>query len=66
MLFKTFFDFFFQLVSIQTSLFYYKVCNVEVCETKLGTDENPLMKTMRNMFLDTMSILEKIVGIYVL
>nr|XP_022310698.1 uncharacterized protein LOC111116025 [Crassostrea virginica] len=34
------------LVSIQTSLFYYKVCNLEVCETKLGTDENPLMKTM--------------------
>ena len=66
MLLKTFFDIFFQLVSIQTSLFYYKVCVGEVCETKLGTDEKLLMKTMRNMFLDTMSILEKIVGIYVL
>nr|XP_022303276.1 uncharacterized protein LOC111110905 isoform X2 [Crassostrea virginica] len=33
-------------ISIQTSLFYYKVCVGEVCLTELGIDEKPLAKTM--------------------
>ncbi|XP_078320964.1 uncharacterized protein LOC111110905 isoform X2 [Crassostrea virginica] len=33
-------------ISIQTSLFHYKVCVGEVCLTELGRDEKPLAKTM--------------------
>ena len=55
-LFKTIFDILFQ-ISIQTSLFYYKVCFGEVCLTELGRDEKPLAKTMRNMFFDNIWIL---------
>nr|XP_022303279.1 uncharacterized protein LOC111110906 isoform X2 [Crassostrea virginica] len=34
------------LISIQTSLFYYKTCVLEVCLTELGRDKKPLAKTM--------------------